>query len=128
MKKLLFATMILPAMLFIGCSKDGGEDNCGVGDSGEYVFEFTPQEVTLPAEGGSFTINVTSSDPNYHHPEPIGNHSWLTETGSTTPCKHKGSFTFRAAANDTGAERSCAVSVCEADGSCYNVPVKQLAE
>lgn len=142
MKRFILAAMILPAMFFLGCSEDaggnenGGNDNPGGngGNNHEYVFEINPLSVDVPAEGGQVVVTVSHST-EYHAPEFNGTAGeWISQAGMESHANAEMDwvtddvYTFTVAANTTGEDRKGYIAICELDGNCLSVAVKQSAE
>jgi len=83
-----------------------------------YVFNLDPTSVTLPAEGGEFTITVNCTGGYHQQSAP----EWITAAAADG-----NRYTFYAAANDTGEERSGVIVFCDDIGTCLPCMIKQEA-
>lgn len=83
----------------------------------ETSFFVTPSNVKIGADGGTFTVQVTSPNGGYHI-ENIP--AWITQKSVENNV-----HTFEAAANTDASERNGIISFCDDQGTCLGVMVKQ---
>ena len=83
-----------------------------------YVFSLDPTSVTLPAEGGEFTITVTCTGGYHMQSAP----EWIISASADG-----NKYTFTAGANEATEERKGVIVFCDDVGTCLPVQVKQEA-
>ena len=89
-----------------------------VTQSGVDVFSISPSEVTLEAEGGAFSLTVTSSIGFEMSSYP----DWVTHVSTSS---NGTVFNFRADANDSSEQRTGTISFCNDKEVCIPVTVTQ---
>lgn len=119
MRKLfLLSTVCLLAL--VGCQKDDKPTKPNNGEEPKFE-NVNPTEVTLPEEGGDFTISYTLTNPIEGETlEPVINVEWITLKANET-----GSLTFTAAANTEIEPREASIFVAYADVASFTINISQ---
>lgn len=76
--RLVFSILLVSALAFVACGDDSNDEPAGSGESTGVVLTCTPSQIDVPTDGGTYTLNVSTTSNSWAAFVDEADKEWVT--------------------------------------------------